>query len=363
MARNMTAYNRKLGALLTRHELMTEDDLAQLMERATKEGSSLAKLVVEDEFLDEQTLIGLVSEDCDLNPIDLGKVEIDVELLADRNGGEPPFSEDEAKRFQIMPVGLIGDHLTLAVVNPYDVLTLDDIKLAVGKNIIPVVSTERAVMNAIESSYQAKAKQLEQFIENIQDEGEVMFTEKSADDELMEGDEDLLDATGEESPAVKLANMIILQAVQKGASDIHIEPMEKRMRVRFRIDGVLHEEMSPPKRLENGLVSRLKIMTDTMNIAEKGKPQDGRFQVKVGGNTIDFRVNSLPLVHGEKVCMRILDKGNLAGSLESLNFEPAVLDIVRRAIASPYGMFLVTGPTGSGKIDHTVFGLTGGHDG
>jgi type IV pilus assembly protein PilB len=350
MARNINVYNRKLGAMLTKQELIGSAELAQLNERAVKEDTPLARLLIEDEFIDEQTLIGLVSEDCDLTPIDLEKTAIDMEDLAERNGGEPPFTEAEAKRFVVMPVALIGDHLTLAVSNPYDVVTLDDIKLAVGKNIIPVVSTERAIFKAIENSYQAKKRQLEQFVDSIQDDGEVMFADKSEEeDELGDAEADLLNAGGEGSPAVKLANMIILQAVQKGASDIHIEPMEKKMRVRLRIDGVLHEEMSPPKRLENGLISRLKIMTATMNIAERGKPQDGRFQVKVGGRTSDFSVSALPLVHGEKVCMRILDKSNLAGSLDSLAFEPGVLDIIRRSIAAPYGMFLVTGPTGSGK--------------
>jgi type IV pilus assembly protein PilB len=161
-------------------------------------------------------------------------------------------------------------------------------------------------------------------------------------DDIQEGGDD-------EAPAVKLVRTVIANAIQKGASDIHIEPFEKRVRVRYRMDGVLHEVMNAPKRLQNAMVSRIKIMTDTMNIAEHGKPQDGRIQVKMGSNAIDIRVSSLPTVHGEKMCMRILNKSNLAGSLETLNFEPTVLEIVKRAIGAPYGMMLVTGPTGSGK--------------
>ncbi|HZW46193.1 MAG TPA: ATPase, T2SS/T4P/T4SS family, partial [Microvirga sp.] len=195
--------------------------------------------------------------------------------------------------------------------------------------------------------YHAKEKEVAAFMENVGDEGDDLTVTEAKKEE--ENADSSLDAQGEDSPAVKVVKSLIMQAIQKGASDIHIEPFEKRVRVRFRVDGVLHEVYNPPKRLEKAIVSRIKIMTDTMNIAEHGKPQDGRFQVKIGGRAVDFRVNSLPTVHGEKVCMRILDKGNLAGSLETLDFEPEVLAIVQRSIAAPYGLVLVTGPTGSGK--------------
>jgi type IV pilus assembly protein PilB len=345
---NLAGFNRKVTALMERNELVPADELIALVARSGKERVSLSSLLVVEEFISELDLLGLIAEDCGMPPIDLGKVIIDMDDLVALNKGSDIIKEADAKKLDVLPIAMIGGHLTLAVANPYDVLTMDDIKLATGKNILAVVSTERAIQNAIDSAYHGKQKALENFIDNLGDEGdEVTFEEKAGDEEGVDGD--LLAEVGEGSPAVKLANRIILEAIQKKASDIHIEPFEKRMRIRLRIDGVLHEVMSPPKKLEKGLVSRLKIMTDTMNIAERGKPQDGRFQVKVGGASIDFRVSSLPLVHGEKMCMRILDKSNLAGSLESLCFEPGVLDIIRRSIAAPYGMFLVTGPTGSGK--------------
>ena len=351
VAGNATGFNRKLAALMRHHGLVSDEDLAALQSRASKEGTSLASLLVDEDYLDEMTLIGLVSEDTGIPPIDLDKMTIDMEHLQEMNRGKEPVEEADAKRLEIMPLAVCGNYLTVAVANPYDVVYLDDIKLHVGKEVLPVVSTERAITKSIESSYHAQQKALENFLDGIEDDGELTIKGDSDDDDGGHdaGMEDLLSSTDEGSPAVKLVNMIILQAIQRGASDIHIEPFEKRVRVRYRIDGVLHEIMNPPKRMENGLVSRVKIMTDTMNIAEKGKPQDGRFQVRVAGRQIDFRVNTLPCVHGEKICMRILDKGNLAGSLDSLGFEPGVLDIVSRSIGAPYGMFLVTGPTGSGK--------------
>ena len=347
MSRNIASFNRKVSALMVRHGLISQEELTGVVENASQQGKTLFDLLIEEDYLDEMTLLGLISEDCGLTPIDLDKVTIDVDYLEDVNGGTAPVSKDDAFRLSIMPVALIGKYLTVAVSNPYDVIGMDDIKLHLGKTIMPVVSSHRAISNAIEKSYDVKQKQLEAFMEGMEtvDDDDLVVSEAQE----AEGAEDLMDTAGEGSPAVKLANMIIVQAIQEGASDIHIEPFERRLRVRLRIDGVLHEQPDPPKKLERGLASRLKIMTDTMNIAERGKPQDGRFQIKIAGRAVDFRVNSLPTVHGEKICMRILDKGNLAGSLESLCFEPAVLDIIKRSIGSPYGMFLVTGPTGSGK--------------
>jgi type IV pilus assembly protein PilB len=211
-----------------------------------------------------------------------------------------------------------------------------------------VVSSERAINKARELAYHAQEKAMKDLMDSVGNEDEdLSVTEAKREED--EKDNLATDGGEDEAPAVKLVRTIIANAIQKGASDIHIEPFEKRVRVRFRQDGVCSEVMNIPKRMEKAVVSRLKIMTDTMNIAERGKPQDGRIQVKMGATAIDIRVNSIPLIHGEKICMRILNKSNLAGSLESLAFEPAVLEIVKRAIGAPYGMLLVTGPTGSGK--------------
>jgi type IV pilus assembly protein PilB len=344
---NVAGYNRKLSALLKKHGLLDEAQLQPYMEKAAKEGLLLASLLVQESQIDELTLVGMVSEDSGHSPIDLDKMTFDLDAIRELNQGNDIVTEDQSKFYGVIPLAMIGDHLTLAVTNPYDVVMLDNLKLTVKKQILPVVSTERAINKAREMAYHAQEKAVAEMMENIGDEGdELSVTEAKRDEDEKD---DINTAEGDESPAVKLVRTIIASAIQKGASDIHIEPFEKRVRVRFRMDGVLHEMFSPPKRLEKAMVSRIKIMTDTMNIAERGKPQDGRIQVKMGGNSIDIRVNSLPTVHGEKVCMRILNKSNLAGSLDSLAFEPEVLEIVKRCIAAPYGMLLVTGPTGSGK--------------
>jgi type IV pilus assembly protein PilB len=346
---NVAGFNRKVASLMESNSLVETPDLVELHKRSSQENKSLAALLVSEEFIGETDLLGLIAEDCGLPPIDLGKITVDMDELTELNHGHELIKEEDAKRFALLPVALLGQHLTLAVSNPYDVLTLDDIKLATSKNILPVVSSDRAIQNTIENAYHGKQKALESFVDQLGDDDDELYVEEKRRDDEGDDEGDLLAEGGEGSPAVKLVNRIILEAIQKKASDIHIEPFEKRVRIRLRIDGVLSEVMNPPKKLEKGLVSRIKIMTDTMNIAEHGKPQDGRFQVKVAGSAIDFRVSSLPLVHGEKICMRLLNKDNLAGSLESLGFEPGVLDILKRSIAAPYGMFLVTGPTGSGK--------------
>ncbi len=344
---NVAGYNRKLAGLIRKHGLLDDTVLQPLIDKAGKESLLLASLVVEQGQVDELTLLGLVSEDAGHPPIDLDKVKFELDAIRELNKDIDIITEEQSKFYCVLPLAMVGEHLSLIVANPYDVVMLDNLKLSVKKQILPVVSTERAINKAREGAYHAQEKAVAAMMDNLGTEGdELSVTEQRAEED---DKDDLTTGEGDESPAVKLVRTIIAQAIQKGASDIHIEPFEKRVRVRFRVDGVLHEVFSPPKRLQNAMVSRIKIMTDTMNIAERGKPQDGRIQVKMGGNAIDIRVNSLPTVHGEKVCMRILNKSNLAGSLESLSFEPEVLEIVKRAIGAPYGMLLVTGPTGSGK--------------
>jgi type IV pilus assembly protein PilB len=345
---NVMGYNRKLAAVMRKHGLVEEQALQALYEKCAKESLLLASQLVVETLIDEMTLLGLVSEDSQTPPIDLDKMKVDMDVIRESNKGEDIITEEQSKFYGVLPLALIGEHLTLAVANPYDVVMLDNLKLTVKRQILPVISTERAINKARELSYHAQEKAVADMMDKLGDEGDDLnVTEAKREEE--DGKDDISEAEGDESPAVKLVRTIIATAIQKGASDIHIEPFEKRVRVRFRMDGVLHEMFNPPKKVEKAMVSRIKIMTDTMNIAEKGKPQDGRIQVKMGGNAIDIRVNSLPTVHGEKVCMRILNKSNLAGSLESLSFEPEVLEIVRKAIGAPYGMLLVTGPTGSGK--------------
>jgi type IV pilus assembly protein PilB len=346
---NVIGYNRKLSTLLKKNGLAEEAQIQPLIEKANKEGALLASMVVAQGMLDELTLLGMVSEDSGWPTLDLDKITIDMDDLKAHNKGIDIVTEDQAKFHAALPLALIGDFLTLAVANPYDVVMLDNLKLQLGKQIMPVVTTERALAKATETAFHAQEKAVADLMDSMGTDDDLSVTEqgKKEDDEK-DKDDAALEAAGEDSPAVKAVKAILSMAIRKGASDIHIEPYEKKVRVRLRIDGILYETMDLPKKLERALCSRIKIMTDTMNIAERGKPQDGRIAVSMEGKKCDIRVSSLPLVYGEKICMRILAKGNLK-DMKELNLEPQVFDILQRGLGAPQGMVLVTGPTGSGK--------------
>lgn len=344
---NVAGYNRKLAAVLKRHGLLDDAQLSELGTKAARENILLSTMVVTNNLVDELTLLGLVSEDCGIPPIDIDKLTTDLDALKDQNKGKEPVTEDVARFHGIMPLAMVGDYLTIAVANPYDVVMLDDLKIQIGKQLLPVVSSERAILAAIDRNYHAKEKAVADLMDNLGNEGSDLDVQETAKEQEDADDADLA-AAGEDSPAVKAVKAMLSLAIRKGASDIHVEPYEKKTRVRLRIDGVLHEVMDLPKKIEKAICSRIKIMTDTMNIAERGKPQDGRIAVSMEGIKCDIRVSSLPLVYGEKICMRILAKGNLV-DMKDLNLEPMVFNILSKGLAAPQGMVLVTGPTGSGK--------------
>jgi type IV pilus assembly protein PilB len=237
----------------------------------------------------------------------------------------------------------LGKTLTLAVADPFDVLMLDNVKIVTGCEIIPVVSTDISVRKAIDQSYKNDQKTMDDLFQG-EDMSQTQLIEEKEDLEATNLDE----LKSETSPVVKMVNVLIMQAIDRKASDIHIEPFEKKLRVRYRVDGACAEVASPPKRLHPAITSRIKIMAG-MDIAERRKPQDGKFQMKVKGRKVDFRVSILPMVHGEKTCIRILDSSGLALSLDDLGFETQALEDFRWAVNQAYGMVLVTGPTGSGK--------------
>jgi len=256
------------------------------------------------------------------------------------------LTEEQCKSYQVLPISKLGKILTVAVANPFDVLILDDVKIVTGCEIVPVISTDVALKRAIKNAFTEEVDTGEQMDQLLAGDGasDLQLTEAKEDDGL-----DLAeDLKSEGSPVVKLVNLLIMQAIEQKASDIHIEPFERRLRVRYRIDGACQETVSPPKKLHAAIVSRIKIMSN-LDIAERRKPQDGKYQMRVKGRQVDFRVSVLPMVHGEKVCIRILDSSGLSLSLESLGFEKQALDDFKWAVKQPYGMLLVTGPTGSGK--------------
>jgi type IV pilus assembly protein PilB len=255
------------------------------------------------------------------------------------------FPVEILQRHRAVPVGQTANTLTLALTDPLDVFAIEEVADYTGLKVIPVAALESEVMDLLASLVQGAEDGLDEILQEAGDTGIEVASDDSAGD-----DSDIASMleSAEDAPVIRIVNMILLEALNKHASDIHIEAFEKRMRLRYRVDGVLAEGPAPPKSLQSAIISRVKVMSD-LDIAERRVPQDGRFKIKAQGREIDLRVSILPTVHGEKVCMRLLDKGNLAGSLDELGLDPDSLDKLRYAIKQPHGLILVTGPTGSGK--------------
>ena len=330
-------FDKRLKSILTKHKVLPEASLGEALTKAEESEQSLTQVLVESKLLTEEVFLTALSQETNLPPINVFKVRPDESL-------SQLLPENLASYYGVIPVSKVGSVITLAISNPFDILQLDDIQIVTGCDIRPVLSTDVAIRKAIPEVYNRGQQMVQDLLEKMDDPDVELKASKK--DEI----EDLSDI-GEESdqaPVVKLVNLIIFQGIQSKASDIHIEPMDKVLRVRYRVDGVLRESISPPKKMQNAIASRIKIIAG-LDIAEKRKPQDGKFQIKMDSRKIDFRVSILPIIHGEKVVMRILDSSNLSLVLDTLGFEEKALKDIRDAVAQPYGMLLVTGPTGSGK--------------
>jgi type IV pilus assembly protein PilB len=337
----MAKFDKKLKAILVKRGLMTGEQADLAQSNADEEGKELSTIVLEKGYVEEKELVAAVAREMNIPPIDVARVVVDDDVLE-------VLPQDLATYYCVLPISKMDDVLTIAVANPFDIVKLDDVKIVTGCQLRPVVSTEHSILEAIPRNYNKEARAVEEIMESVGKAGEGAEIE-----EVKESDGyDLSDASsaieGLDSPVVKLVNMMVYQAIKERASDVHIEPYEKRIRIRYRTDGSLREVLSPPKRMLNAIVSRIKIMSE-LDIAERRIPQDGKFQLKVDGRQVDFRVSILPTMHGEKTVLRILDTTNLAYKLELLGFEERALLDLRKAAAAPYGMILVTGPTGSGK--------------
>ena len=338
--------SQRLGDLLVKEKIITPDQLDRALKAQREQGpnSRLGSTLVHLGFVSDEEVTNFLSRQYGVPAINLQYFEIDASVVK-------LIPEETAKRYQILPLSRVGASLTIAMVDPTNVFAMDDIKFMTGFNIEPVVASESAIMDAIDKAY-GNSQQSENVDELLASMGEESDVELQAEQEEIDLSE--LEKSAEEAPIVKLVNIIMSDAVKRGASDIHIEPYEKEYRVRFRIDGVLQHIMSPPMKLKDAITSRIKIMAK-MDISEKRLPQDGRIMLKmqVGGKKkqLDFRVNCLPTLWGEKVVMRLLDKENLRLDMTKLGFEPESLEKFQRAVLKPYGMVLVTGPTGSGKTN------------
>ncbi len=333
----MSQFDRKLRAILQKAGLIDEEVSAELVEQAKSDGKSLTELVIKGNIATESQLLSLISRSANIPPIDLERLRFNPEVV-------DSVPVDVANDYKIFPVDRIGNIITIAVANPFDVLKLDDIRIITGCELRPVLSTAEAIAKMIPVAYRSDEESVGDILDSFEDGDLELKGDVGDDDDGL----DLSEISDEASPVVKMVNKIISDACASGVSDIHIEPYEKKVVVRYRRDGRLVEALTLPKRMQNNVTSRIKIMSK-LDIAEKQKPQDGKFQIKIGNKAIDFRVSILPVVWGEKTVFRILDSSNLAVDIKSLGFEEKSMSDYTWAIERPYGMILVTGPTGSGK--------------
>ena len=333
------ANQNRLGELLVRENLISPLQLAKAMETQRATGTRLGAQLAKLGYVEENELTQFLSKQYGVPAINLADFEIDPEVLK-------VIPKELVVRHQAIPVSKAGNTLIVAMADPSNIFAVDDIKFVTNLTIDIVVASEQAISEAIERYYTANV---------TFDDVMVDFNDGGEDGVELAGDvdEDLnildLEKSAGDAPVVKLVNLVLLDAIRKGASDIHIEPYEKQLRIRYRIDGMLYEVMKPPLRLKHAITSRLKIMAN-LDIAERRLPQDGRIKLKLGkGKEMDFRVSICPVLWGEKTVMRLLDKSNLQLDMTKLGFEERILRDFKDAINKPYGMILITGPTGSGK--------------
>lgn len=316
----------KIGDILLKAKLITKQQLEQALQDQKRDGRPLGRILIEEEIINEGQLAEALAKQKNLPLISLGEYEINLAAATQ-------IQESVARRYRVIPINYDDGKIVLAMANPLDINAVDDIRVMTRREVVPVVSTETDILSAINHYLHGS---VEEAMQTVTAEVE----EKLEEEEVIE---EISDA-----PVVKLVDSIIAQAVIREASDIHVEPQEKDLRVRYRIDGVLHEMMSLPKSIQAGLVSRFKIISN-MDIAEHRIPQDGRYSLSVAGKNVDLRLASLPSVYGENMTIRILDKTRALFKLEDLGFLPLTLDKYKQSYTKPYGTILVTGPTGSGK--------------
>ena len=327
----------RLGDLLVKNNLITRDQLAKALEEQKDSGGQvrIGTILIKSGLISESDLTSFLSKQYGVPSINLADFEIDPVVIK-------IIPAEISQKYQMIPVNRAGSTLIVAMGDPSNIFAIDDIKFMTGYNVEVVVAAESALRGAIDKYYDQSASL-----------ADVMNDLDMEDLEVVGEDEDIdigsLERATEDAPVVKLVNLILTDAIKKKASDIHIEPYERVFRVRYRIDGILYEVMKPPLKLKNAITSRLKIMAE-LDIAERRLPQDGRIKIKLGaGKDMDYRVSVLPTLFGEKVVLRLLDKSNLQLDMTKLGYEPEALEHFKKEIHKPFGMVLVTGPTGSGK--------------
>ena len=334
----------RLGEILVKDSLISGDQLKQALDYQKKNGGRLGTCLVKMGLVSDDDITAVLSRQYGVPSINLKFYEVDPAVIK-------LVPQETAVRYQIVPLSRVGSTLTIAMTDPTNVFAMDDIKFMTGFNVEPVVASETAISEAISKFYGAieSVEELDKVMKDLTDEDALELAGEEAEMDLAS-----LEKAAEEAPIIKLCNLILTDAVKRGASDIHIEPYEKEYRVRFRIDGVLQNVMAPPLKLRDAITSRVKIMSK-LDISEKRLPQDGRIMIKYlkdgKKKELDFRVSTVPTLFGEKIVLRLLDKENLRLDMTKLGFETESLQKFERQILKPYGMVLVTGPTGSGKTN------------
>jgi type IV pilus assembly protein PilB len=338
------SFGERIADALVEDGLLSAGQIEELLEQQKKGGARLIKLIVDKSYVSEQDLAVSMGRVLNVPPINLARVSIPLEVVE-------LLPRDTAHNYKVVPISRLENRLFLAMADPLNVLAIDDVKRITKLEIFPLIASEKAIVDKLNAFDAAKSSSMEDIIQDAQKQNEA-DAEADSIEAVKEGMEevnlDQLAASSGEAPVIKLANLIIIQAIKDRASDIHLEPFEKNMRLRYRVDGVLMDATPPPKQMQLALASRFKIMS-SLDIAERRLPQDGRMRVRVSGKDFDLRVSVMPTVHGEKVVLRVLDKTNLSASIDKLGLDPETFKRFKGAIDAPHGLILVTGPTGSGK--------------
>jgi type IV pilus assembly protein PilB len=335
---SIKSFGERIADVLIEDGLLLPAQLEEAIDIQKKQGGRLLKLLTDRNYVTEQDMVISMGRCLDTPPINLSKVRVPEEVLS-------LVPKEMARAYKLAPVCKLGNKLFVAMADPLNVLALDDLRQRTKLEIVPMITTERAVTEALSGVHSA-GHQMEQMLQEAASQSVAdaeIVTNKREDIDL-----DKLAHESEDAPVIKIVNLILVQALKEKASDIHIEPFEKTLKLRYRVDGALIEASSPPKALQLPIASRIKILAG-LDIAERRLPQDGRFRIRVSGKEVDLRISVLPTVHGEKIVIRLLDKSALSGSIDQLGMDEFTLGVFKKAIDAPHGMLLVTGPTGSGK--------------
>jgi type IV pilus assembly protein PilB len=342
----MKSFGERIADTLVADGVLSTKQLGEVLDVQKKQGGRLLQLLLERRMVTEQDMIASMGRCLGTPPIALAKIHPSQDVV-------DLVPKDMAQGHKMVPVARLGKKLYLAMADPLNVLALDDLRqVRPNFELIPLITTEKAVSDFLNAANTQTGGGIEEILKDVDDSEVELAKEKQEQVNL-----DQLVESSEDAPVIKLVNLVLVQAIKDRASDIHFEPFEKQLRLRYRVDGVLYDSTAPPKSLQQALTSRIKIMAN-LDIAERRLPQDGRFRIKVAGRDVDLRISLLPTVHGEKIVMRVLDKGSLNPNLDALGMDPDDLAKFKQAIDAPHGMMLMTGPTGSGKTSTLYAVLT-----